>query len=178
MSLGGVVISRSSEYKSREQIYRVVISRVSAGAVVVFGKAVKSPIARVLRGQVYVLGGPPGDVRNVTAAVGAAVGASGDRARPVAARIVEREIASACRIKPSERARIAIAKMIFGVRLNRVQVVLKNIRALRVEFIVQRRILPNIGPAQRNNIVVKPRNRAVVLEIGSHVIEIILKTGH
>src|SRR5208282_436066 len=157
----------TSENKPRENICGVVVRGVSSKAVVVQRRAVECPVPGVLRGEVDILHGPPGQVDDVAAVLGAAVETAGD-ARTIR---VENVITRAGGIEPAERAGEAVAEVVFRVRPEGVEMVRHEPR--QPESVggagIQRRILMDVGAADRENVVAERGNRAVVLNISRHV---------
>src|SRR5579859_4307623 len=127
----------------REQIDGIVSARSSPCAIIVCGRPVESQISCILQRKVEVLRRPPRNIGNVSAASWVAAGAAGHRRR-----CIEQWIGRARDIEPAKRARIAVAKVIFRVRLHGVQVMADQCRTTESKRSIERRIFANVGAAE------------------------------
>src|SRR5580692_557071 len=133
----------SLENDLRVQIDRVIGVGVPTGAVIVIGSTIKARVARVLRTQQQVLPGPIGKVRNVAAASRIAV-----EIAAYCARWKQSKIGGAGRVEPAECPCVLIADVVFGVRQNRVQVMLTLVCSAPGKTRQQVGILSNVAGAE------------------------------
>src|SRR3989454_288871 len=149
-----------SKNEPHQQISGIVSCGIASGAVVIGSSAIESRIGSVLDREIDVLLRPPRKIEQVSIALRTAIRAARNRSLGK-----QQWVGRSGHIKVADRARKTRAEMIFNISLHSVEVVAGHSGSALSKARDQRRVLANIRPPERQNIILPSRDGSVVLEI-------------